>query len=108
MTLQAAIKDTVTAFEVYLERALDELLHAHDLALVPRRTSLQWRELRKHHASLLDVELESLDIKEIRAVRHVLTHRRGELRTEQLERTTANTPTGCRTLSSRSPKPRCS
>jgi hypothetical protein len=54
--------------------------------VVPRRTSLQWWALKDHYSSLFGVELESSDIKEIRALRQVLTHRRGELRTEELRK----------------------
>ncbi|GII79097.1 hypothetical protein Sru01_40790 [Sphaerisporangium rufum] len=81
----AAIKDMVTAFEVYAEKSLDEALKPFKIQ-VPRSGRLQspgWRELVRLHR-LIGNDLNTPGINRSRNIRHILTHQRGELRTVEL------------------------
>jgi hypothetical protein len=83
MLLSAALKDAVTAFEVYLETAAEEMFRRHGLPFnrsSPDRT-LPWGELVERW-DRFDIPIGNEDIRTIRRIRHILTHRRGELRTE--------------------------
>ena len=94
MLRAAALKDAVTAFEVYLERALDEVFSAH-LAVDDegRRLRLQVTRPKRSGAPdykvlvrlhrLLGNEVDTEAVRHIRELRHLLTHQRGELRTEE-------------------------
>jgi hypothetical protein len=79
------VKDGVTAFEVYLEESLDEALQRRARVRVKRRpgASPPWRTLVGGH-QLLGNEVETERVRHIRALRHLLTHQRGELRTEEM------------------------
>lgn len=84
MFLSAVVKDAVTAFEVYLEAVTDEVLSFHGLAFKrkdPSR-SLPWDKLRQFCGTYFAIRLDDTRVKEIRGLRHLLTHRRGELRTD--------------------------
>lgn len=83
MYLAAALKDAVTAFEVYLEALVDEILAVHGVGGgSDRKLSPWWRDLKRWYRIHVDVDLEADGVKQVREVRHILTHRRGELRTE--------------------------
>jgi hypothetical protein len=90
----AALKDGVTAFEVYLEKALQEVLKRPRFEVDGQRVRLRlktakhqespgWRVLAKAH-SVLGTSVDGDVVREIRALRHLLTHQSGELRTEEL------------------------
>lgn len=85
MLLAAIVKDAISAFEVYLERAADEVLEHHGLGLRRKglERSLKWDEIRHFYKTYLGVAVESTEVKQIRDLRHLLTHQRGELRTEK-------------------------
>ena len=83
--LQAlVIRDAVSAYEVYLEKAGHEVLRRHRLAWRsgPGRTP-PWRDVVAFYGGKLGVDVETSRIKEIRELRHLMTHVRGELRTER-------------------------
>lgn len=83
MYLAAALKDAVTAFEVYLEALVDEILAVHGVGGgSDGKLSPWWRDLKRWYRVHVGVDLEADGVKEVREVRHILTHRRGELRTE--------------------------
>jgi hypothetical protein len=87
--LQAAVvRDAVSAFEVYLEKAGAEVLHRRGCTWKVRLgCSPPWPDVVDFFSRQLGVELETDRVKHVRALRHTLTHRRGELRTpEQRER----------------------
>lgn len=86
MLLAAVVKDAVSAFEVYLERGADEVLEHHGLAFVRRNpeSALYWRELVAFYNDYLGILIETDEVKPIRNLRHFLTHKRGELRTDAL------------------------
>jgi hypothetical protein len=81
----ATIKEAVTAFEVYLEKGLDEVLARRLRARVrrPFGKSPRWDELVKGH-QLIEANVSTERVQYIRALRHILTHQRGELRTEAM------------------------
>ena len=85
MYLAAVVRDAVTNFEVYLEKAIEEVLAAHDAAFA---SSPWWRDLKKLFA-MLDVGIDTREVRRIRRLRHFLTHQRGELRTEKQRKTFA-------------------
>lgn len=85
MLRAAVVKDTVSAFEVYLERAVDEVREHHGLAPMrkdPER-SPTWCELVDFFKRYLGVMVASTEVEQTRDLRHFLTHQRGELRTEK-------------------------
>ncbi|BAX98910.1 hypothetical protein MSTE_03610 [Mycobacteroides stephanolepidis] len=86
----AAIKDAVTAFEVYMEDVLREWLshiRIGDGSVRPvvrvtkGRESPNWLVLTRFHADL-GANISTPSVREIRDLRHLLTHQRGELRSE--------------------------
>jgi len=83
MYLAAALKDSVTAFEVYLAALAEEILIVH--GLIERlygKLSPWWKALKRWYRRHLDLDLDSHGVAEIREIRHALAHRRGVLRTE--------------------------
>jgi hypothetical protein len=84
MLRAAVIRDAVTAFEVYLEKATGEVLGRHGYAwkLKPGRTP-RWEQLVKFTSGYLGVTVDSDLVRRIRDLRHTLTHMRGELRTQE-------------------------
>lgn len=83
MYLAGALKDAVTAFEVYLEKAAQEALRHHGKDFANKERAPLWRTIIEVWAAL-GVNIEPAAIRRIRELRHLLTHRRGELRTDVL------------------------
>lgn len=83
MHTTGVLRDAVTNFEVYLEKARELVLRSHGLDATVSEQSPWWKQLRRFFKQL-GVDVETEDVKNIRELRHFLTHRRGELRTEQL------------------------
>ncbi|WP_030574071.1 hypothetical protein [Streptomyces aureocirculatus] len=85
------LKAGVTAFEVYLEQALQEVLNGYRVTIDGQQCSLRlasrgfesppWGTLVKAHA-VLKSEVDTADVKWARDLRHLLTHQDGELRTQ--------------------------
>jgi hypothetical protein len=84
MMQAAVIRDAVTAFEVYLEKATSEVLqfHGHAWKLKPGRTPY-WEDLVRFTSGYLGVSIDTGPVRRVRALRHTLTHMRGELRTQE-------------------------
>jgi hypothetical protein len=81
----AALRDAVTAFEVYLEKAGGEVLRAHRKKWdVTPGQSPWWADMVKFYRRALKVEIDAEPVARIRRLRHVLAHQRGELRTADL------------------------
>lgn len=75
------VRDAVSAFEVYLEKASEEALLAHRLSW--RATdgrSPNWRPMVDFYLARLTVDLGAPRIEEIRRLRPILTNQRGKLR----------------------------
>lgn len=85
MHLAGVVRDAVTNFEVYLEKAREEVLRRHGQPVDTAGKAPRWPSL-KSFFSQLDVEIETVDLKGVRELRHFLSHRRGELRTDELRR----------------------
>lgn len=84
MLRAATIRDAVTAFEIYLEKAANEVLRRHGYALKvkPGRTP-RWDQLAKFMSGSLGVTVDIDPVRRIRNLRHTLTHLRGQLRTQE-------------------------
>lgn len=83
MHLSGVGRDAVTNFEVYLEKAREEVLHHHGQPIAIADDSPKWGALKRFFRQL-HVLIETEDVKRVRDLRHFLSHRRGELRTEEL------------------------
>ncbi|MFF2173150.1 hypothetical protein [[Kitasatospora] papulosa] len=91
ITEATAIKNAVTAFEVYLEKALQEAIgssltlngeeHCIKLAVPPRFESPGWKTLVTAH-EVLGSSVDSDEVMWARELRHLLTHQNGELRSD--------------------------
>jgi len=87
----SVVKNAVTAFVVYLEKALQEALgssltlegnkHTIRLTTPPKFESPGWKTLVTAH-KVLGAEVETDEVKWARDLRHLLTHQNGELRSE--------------------------
>lgn len=86
MHLAGVLREAVTGFEVYLEKAREEVLrHQGQPTEFPER-SPHWGVVVNFFAQL-GAEVDSEKVEAVRTLRHFLAHRRGELRTaEQRER----------------------
>lgn len=80
--LQAAVvRDAVSAFEVYLEKAGDEVLRRHGYTWkVQLGRTPMWPDMVTFFANQLDFEVDTDHVQHVRSLRHTLTHLRGELR----------------------------
>jgi hypothetical protein len=93
MVEAAALKNGVTAFEVYLERAIEEVVSSWSVTIggqkfMPRMIapkgleSPSWPTLVRAH-SILGSTVNTTQVCWARDLRHLLTHQNGELRTEE-------------------------
>jgi hypothetical protein len=83
--LAAVLREAVSSFEVYLEKAREEVLRHHSQPIAVAERSPNWRELEAFFGQL-GITIRSSDVDNVVKLRNFLTHRRGELRTEK-ERT---------------------
>lgn len=81
LTLAATIRDAVSAYEVYLSKAFDEVLNHHDLARRKRFKTMRWTELIEI-GEVLGVDVKPAAVRKVAELRNILTHQRGELRRE--------------------------
>lgn len=79
----SVVRDAVTCFEVYLEKAREEVLDHHGQEIPVALRSPTWRRL-VDFLLLLGIKVETAAVVNARDLRHFLTHRRGELRSEEL------------------------
>jgi hypothetical protein len=82
MLFGATVREAVTGFEVYLEKAREEVLRQQGRPVEVPDHSPRWRTLAKFFASI-GSPVDSAEVEAVRDLRHFLTHRRGELRTEK-------------------------
>ena len=85
MHCSGVLKDAVASFEVYLEKAREEILRRQAQPIDVPEEAPFFRELEDFYEQI-DVDIGADGVGEIRQLRHFLTHRRGELRTEELRR----------------------
>lgn len=86
MHAAAVIRDAVTNYEVYLEKAREEILRRHGHPNVIGDQAPTWGKVKSFFTKL-GLDLESTEVKNVRDLRHFLVHRRGELRTERERQT---------------------
>jgi hypothetical protein len=87
--LQAAVvRDAVSAFEVYLEKTGAEVMQRPgNIWKVRLGRTPGWSAIVDFFSDQLGIELDTERVKHVRALRHTLTHQRGELRSpDQRER----------------------
>lgn len=85
MLLSGALKDAVTAFDVYLEKAMEEVLSRHGFTArsYTDEKSLSWDEATDFYKRVLGIYLKGDQaLANVRDLRHILTHKRGDLRTD--------------------------
>jgi hypothetical protein len=95
MLRSGALRDAVTALEVYAEQCLDEVLGHYVFGgsdgvpefrmhtrVGPGHQSPSWPTLVRLFDAL-GFNIDTPEVKYIRALRHLLTHQRGQLRTEE-------------------------
>lgn len=87
--LGAALKDAVTAFEVYLEQARHEALAAVGLTSV-EKGSPRFDDLKAFYL-LLDVAISPEAVAKVRKRRHILTHAQGKLDPTELDQKLSHT-----------------
>lgn len=81
MTLAAVLRDAMTAYEVYVSKAIDEVLSAHGLQRKNTERTPGWAEMART-CKILGLKPNPEPVKQIIELRDILTHRRGELRTQ--------------------------
>lgn len=95
MLRAGALRDAVTAFEVYAEKSALEVLKRWPTRRSDGKSAPLRPYIGKHHTSpswptlclihkALDNQLDTPDVEYVRSLRHLLTHQRGELRTTAL------------------------
>jgi hypothetical protein len=86
MLMAAVLKDGVTAFEVYLEKAMEEMLRAHG-GSAPAETNARtpsWEKITVFYKRAVGIHLKGDQVlRDVRDLRHILTHKRGGLRTDE-------------------------
>jgi hypothetical protein len=93
LLLSAVIRDAVSAYEVYLTQALDEVLNRQRSPRKSPDDTPRWGEFRTFYGVLgLDPRPEKINV--LIRLRDILTHRRGELRTQEHRKLFAATADG--------------
>lgn len=84
LTMAAALREGVTAFEVYLEKAREHVLNQVGLTATHKTDAHtpRWHELRTFF-KLFGLDIETRDVQDVRDRRHILTHKRGQLRRDE-------------------------
>lgn len=85
MLLSGGLVSAVTALEVYLEKAIEEVLRRHGHTLKPstEQGALHYDDSVEFFNKALGCQLKGhQDLRDVRDLRHILVHKRGELRTE--------------------------
>lgn len=80
LTLAASVRDAVSAYEIYLAKAFDEVLASHGKRRQAGHRTPNWKALSTYFL-ILGVDVRPQAVGEILELRNVLTHKRGELRT---------------------------
>jgi hypothetical protein len=86
LLMNLVVRDGVTLYEVYLEAVLHEVVTHRVHGTTIGETSPQWRQLTAVFKQSFGTDIEPAEAKKVIALRHLLTHRRGELRTDALRK----------------------
>jgi hypothetical protein len=84
LLMNIVIRDGVTLYEVFLEKALYEVAELVGVTVVGER-SPSWRQIKGAYAGVFRVDPAPKAVERVIALRDLLTHRRGELRTKALQ-----------------------
>jgi hypothetical protein len=84
LLMNLVVRDAVTLYEVYLEKALHEVAEYRVGATVVGERSPDWNNLRPIYRGIFKKDPEPVDVHAVIRLRNLLTHRRGELRTDSL------------------------
>jgi hypothetical protein len=84
LLLDLGVRDGLTLFEVYLEKAIHEFVgrKVHETKMGER--SPDWEKVARVYRAVLGVDPYPPPVREVTALRNLLTHRRGELVTDKL------------------------
>ena len=86
LLLASSVRDGVTLLEVYLESVLHELVDTRIHETKIGESSPRWQDLRLLFRHAFAIDLEAPAVKPVLDLRHLLTHRRGELKAEPTRR----------------------
>lgn len=86
LLMNLVVRDGVTLYEVYLETVLHEVVAHRVHGTNVGEASPQWRQMTTVFKRAFGVDIEPSEVREVIALRHLLTHRRGELRTDALRK----------------------
>jgi hypothetical protein len=81
ITFSAVVREAVTAYEIYVTDGFDELLLRHGKQRKRNERTPPWHDLRDSYA-IVNLDPKPCGVDEVIQLRNLLTHRRGELRTE--------------------------
>ena len=84
LLMNLVVRDAVTLYEVYLEKALHEVAEYRVGATVVGERSPEWNKLKSIYRSVFKTDPDPVDVRAVTRLRNLLTHRRGELRTDSL------------------------
>jgi hypothetical protein len=82
MLLSGVLKDAVTAYEVYLTNAMDEVLRSQGLQRNDQTRTPSWEQFDAFYA-ILGLKPRAHGVSHVVRLRNVLTHVRGRLRTKK-------------------------
>ncbi len=82
MTLAAVVRDAVTAYEVYVVKAYEEVARTHWLPVSRDKAPPPFQKVQQR-CRVLDLDVRPPEVDRIFRLRNVLTHQGGQLRTEQ-------------------------
>lgn len=80
--LTSVLRDAVSAYEVYLENAMERVLESHGLGRTKADRAPSWWEHLDFFKKVMGVDPKPSEVERIVNLRNLLTHRRGELRTK--------------------------
>jgi hypothetical protein len=83
LLMNIVVRDGVTLYEVYLEKALHEVADTVGLTVVGEKSPRR-RQIKNVYVDVFAEDPAPDDVEAVIALRDLLTHRRGELRTEVL------------------------
>ena len=75
--MNLVVRDAVTLYEVYLEKALHEVAEYRVGATVVGERSPEWNKLKPIYRRIFKTDPEPVDVRAVIRLRNLLTHRRG-------------------------------
>jgi hypothetical protein len=84
----SVVTQSVTAFEIYLEEAAQEVLYPLGAEILPKNKawdSPSWKELADFY-KLIDIDINTEVIQRTRRLRHLVVHRQGNLKRDEDQR----------------------